>query len=155
MPISHYGNSVYSRPHKNFLFKDTLLVPKITKSLFSIQIFVTDNHFSFEIWPFYFLIKDQKTKEILLCKPSENGFYVFPSVLKQALLGKKVSYEDWNAQLGHPQSRTISQIINKHNFLCSSTKCNHVCLFCSMGKMSRLHLNSTNHISIVSFELVH
>lgn len=59
---------------------------------------------------------------------------------------KKVSYEDWHARLGHPQLRTISQIINKYNLSCSSSKSNHVYPSCSMDKMSRLHLNSMNNI---------
>lgn len=44
LPISHYDNSVYFTPYKNFLFKDILLIPKITKSFLLVQKFVTTKH---------------------------------------------------------------------------------------------------------------
>ena len=49
--ISHIGTAIYTASSHSFYFKDVLLVPKITKSLLSIQKFYSDNACYFEFWP--------------------------------------------------------------------------------------------------------
>lgn len=120
MPISHTGIAFYpSIKNTNLMLKDVLHVPSLCKPLLSVQKFSHDNHCFFEFYPSYFLVKDLKSKEILLQGTSNAGLYAFFPPKPRAFLSDCVSFDTWHARLWHPHVQTISHMI-KDNKLPSS-----------------------------------
>ena len=65
--IMALGNALYpSLVSSKLHFENVLHVHALTKSLLYINKFTRDNSCFFEFWSNYFLVKDQKTMEILL-----------------------------------------------------------------------------------------
>jgi hypothetical protein len=74
MEISRVGTSIIPTPCRNLV----LHVPAATKNLISVHKFTLDNDMFIEFHPFYFLIKDQKTRKVLLHGPYKGGLYPLP-----------------------------------------------------------------------------
>ena len=81
LQIANTGSSLFSTPKSNFYLHNILHCPQASSNLLSIQKFCRDNHCYFILTSNYFLIKDMRTKEILLQGPSEAGLY--PIYFKQ------------------------------------------------------------------------
>lgn len=75
--------------------------------------------------------------------------------MKQALVGEKVSFDDWHARLGHPQYRTVSSIIRHHALPSSSVSTSTICSSLHLGKLSRIPLALVDHHSKLPFEIVY
>ncbi|KAK2985451.1 hypothetical protein RJ640_006747 [Escallonia rubra] len=75
LQIIHTGNaSIHSNTRKLDL-RNILCVPKIVKNFLFVQRFTFDNSCFFEFLPNHFVIKDQRTKKVLMEGPSEVGIY--------------------------------------------------------------------------------
>jgi hypothetical protein len=66
MNISDIDHTIFPTTIRSILLKDILYVPRSKKNLVSIHCLTTDNSIFTELRPAFFLIKDQKTKTILL-----------------------------------------------------------------------------------------
>jgi hypothetical protein len=66
MEISHIGTSIIPIPSRNLLLNSVHHVPTANKNLISIHKFTLDNDMFIKFHLFYFLIKDQKTRKVLL-----------------------------------------------------------------------------------------
>jgi hypothetical protein len=66
MNISDIDHTIFPTTIRSILLKDILYVPRSKKNLVSIHCLTTDNSIFIELRPAFFLIKDQKTKMILL-----------------------------------------------------------------------------------------
>ncbi|KAK2989712.1 hypothetical protein RJ640_030205 [Escallonia rubra] len=75
LQITHTGNASIHPNTRKLDLRNVLCVPKIVKNLLSVQRFTTDNSCFFEFWPNHFVIKDQRTKKVLMERPSEAGIY--------------------------------------------------------------------------------
>lgn len=64
-------------PQKTFHFHDTLGVPNLHKNLISIHYFTKHNDVFIKFHPFYFLMKEQTMRAILLKSACENDVYLF------------------------------------------------------------------------------
>jgi hypothetical protein len=73
MIIQHIGNSTLHTPHSSLHLRNILHVPSAIKNLLSAHKIVLDNNAFIEIHPFFFLIKDQDTKQILFRGPCHGG----------------------------------------------------------------------------------
>ena len=70
--ISH--SQLLSQTHHKPLFLDKLLhVPQISKNLFSVSKFATDNNTYFEFFPTVCFVRDQVSRAILLQGKLQNG----------------------------------------------------------------------------------
>jgi hypothetical protein len=78
MEISHVGSSIIPTSTRNLILKNVLHVPTVTKNLISVHKFTLDNDMFIEFHPFYFLIKDHKTRKVLLPGPCRGGLYPLP-----------------------------------------------------------------------------
>jgi histone deacetylase 1/2 len=75
-------------PSKSLHLKDVLLVPHTTKNLVSIHRFTRDNHVFVEFHPFYFYVKDQATRRVLLKGRCIRGLY--PLISSSSIKNKQV-----------------------------------------------------------------
>ncbi|KAK2976922.1 hypothetical protein RJ640_015898 [Escallonia rubra] len=153
LQITHTGNaSIHSNTRKLDL-RNVLCVPKIVKNLLSVQRFTTDNSCFFEFWPNHFVIKDQRTKKVLMEGPSEARIYSLRQ-LKVAMAALVPSLDDWHMWLGHSNIQKLNSLV-RNNFVLSSSSTISPCSSCLMGKMSRLPLASIDHRSSKPFDIIH
>jgi hypothetical protein len=92
MNISHIGHDVVNTPHRSIQLNNILYVPRARKNLIFVHRFTIDNSIFVELHPFFFLIKDQKTRRILLKGRCVGGLYPLPlDEIKQACSVARVS----------------------------------------------------------------
>ncbi|KAF5449470.1 hypothetical protein F2P56_029911 [Juglans regia] len=117
------GSANLNSSSGNFLLRQLLHVPLITRNLFSVRQFCIDNAVYFEFHSHSFFVKDLQTRETLLQGHVRNGLYelhvdvsVSPpssNVSPQACLSERTSPQMWHFRLGHPSSRITSFTINQ------------------------------------------
>jgi hypothetical protein len=76
LAIKYIGTSLLSQP--NFILRNVLHVPKITKNLLSVQKFTLDNNAFMEFYPSCFFVKDCIFGKILHKGSCKNGLYQWP-----------------------------------------------------------------------------
>jgi hypothetical protein len=80
MDIIHVDKSVLSTPTCPLHLNHVLHLPCAHKHLISIHHFNLDNNNFIELHPFFFLIKDQVTRKMLLRRPCRGGLYPLPQL---------------------------------------------------------------------------
>ncbi|KAH0672680.1 hypothetical protein KY290_024912 [Solanum tuberosum] len=78
IPITHTGLTQIKASNSNFMLSNTLCAPAIKKNLISVAKFCTDNLTSIEFFPHSFLVKDLKTRSILVQGWNKHGLYEWP-----------------------------------------------------------------------------
>jgi hypothetical protein len=78
MDITRIGQSVIPTSTRPLHLNQVLHVPLAHKQLVSIHRFTLDNNTFIEFHPYFFLIKDQVTKRVLLRGPCRGGLYPLP-----------------------------------------------------------------------------
>jgi hypothetical protein len=66
MPISYFGQSIIHTHDRDLILKDILHVPSTSKNIVSTHKFTYEDNAFFEFHPWYFLLKDRDTKNLLL-----------------------------------------------------------------------------------------
>jgi hypothetical protein len=79
MDITRIGKSIIPISLHNLFINNVLHVPSAQKNLISVHRFTLDNDTFIEFHPFFFLIKDQKMRRVLLCEQCKGGLYPLPS----------------------------------------------------------------------------
>jgi hypothetical protein len=93
---------------------------------------------------FFFFIKDQATRKVLLRGPCRGGLYPLPQHLPSPtqcliLSAIKSSPEWWHYRLGHPARDIVSCIIRTNKLSCSpSDSIDSMCDACLCGKAHQL-----------------
>jgi hypothetical protein len=80
MDIVHMGNSVLPSSTCPLQLNQVLHIPHAHKQLVSIHRFNLDNNTFIKLHPFFFLIKDQVTRRVLLRGPCRGGLYPLPQL---------------------------------------------------------------------------
>ena len=95
-----------------------LHVPNADKSLLSVHRIALDNHVFLEFHPYFFLIKDQATKNILYRGRCVRGLYPLIRELrrlnKQACGAIKLSSTRWHDRLGHASFSLVEKLLGKN-----------------------------------------
>jgi hypothetical protein len=142
LAISHMGSSTLNASNHSFSLKNILLVPEIQKNLLSVQQFAQDNNVYFIFHANFFLIKDCTTRTTLHRGPLRNGLYSMQfssrSSSPWALIGVRVSFEDWHKRLGHPAFPTVSKIVGRFCLPVSTKSRPSVCSECQQAKSHAL-----------------
>jgi hypothetical protein len=115
MDIANIGHSVLHTPQCSLKLKNILHVPDASMSLLSAHKITLDNNAYIEIHPFFFLIKEKVTQQIMFRGPCEGGLYPLVPVFmgsssKHALVTIKPSSSTWHRPLGHPSSFIVQQV---------------------------------------------
>jgi hypothetical protein len=156
LAIKNIGTSILSPP--NFILRNVLHVPKITKNLLSVQKFTLDNNAFMEFHPSCFFVKDRISGKILHKGPSKNGLYQWspsPSAAPPSVFSsERASHHDWHARLGHPADRILHQVVSKFHLPVTSNKKLSLCSACRRGKSHQLPFSLSDHPSHFPLELV-
>jgi hypothetical protein len=124
MDIDHIGDSVISTLICPLHLKNVLHVPHTHKQLIFIHYFTLDNNTFIEFHPFFFLVKDQVSKKVMLLSPCRRGLYplykLLPPHQKLLLVTIKPSSQRWHCCPGHPSKDIVHHVLQSNNLSCSS-----------------------------------
>jgi hypothetical protein len=124
MEITNVGTSIIPTPRRKLVLNNVLHVPATTKNLISIHKFTLDNDMFIEYYQFYFLIKEQKMRKVLLHGPYKGALYPLPPLTSkfQKLIYSAIhfSIDHWHNYLGHPAHDIVLYVIRDNNLSCSS-----------------------------------
>jgi histone deacetylase 1/2 len=135
MRIIHIGHSVIPTQSHTLHLKRILHVPSVTRNLLSVKKFTHDNNVFFEFHPWYFLVKDRDSREVLLRGGCRRGLYnLHISTIKQVFSSVKVSRAQWHSRLGHPATPVVQHILHHHELPSVSVNKVVVCDACQQGK---------------------
>ena len=174
IPIQSLGYQLLNTllPDKSLLLKDVLHVPNITKNLLSISQFTKDNNVILEFDSQQCVIKDKRTRLVLLQGILTNGLYKLqqtsspPSSLNKAPdhqlsaldRGPPQIYNmtttsnpvhptndfasTWHRRLAHPSQQTLFKVLHKIRPDVKHSV-SDVCDACQLGKMPRFSFKSS------------
>jgi hypothetical protein len=159
MDINHIGQSVIPTSTRLLHLNQVLHVPNAHNQLVSIHHFTLDNHTFIKLHPFFFLVKDQATKRVLLHGQCRGGLFplspLSTSVQKHILSAVKSLSQRWHLRLGHPSCDIALRVIKSHSLACSSFKSSEsVCDACLRAKAHQLPYPRSSRVSTAPLELV-
>jgi hypothetical protein len=158
MNISHIGHSVLCTPHGSFDLNNILHVPNTSKNLLSVHKFTLDNHVFIEFHPFFFLIKDIKTRRVLFRGPCYGGLYplvpMFHETAKHAFITIKPSSSTWHRRLGHPYSFVVHQVLRGNKIAYTPDSTPYICDSCQLVKSHQLPYPISSSVSTAPLEQV-
>jgi hypothetical protein len=159
MEITHIGYSVLPTSSRPLHLNHVLRVPHTHKNLVSIHRFNLDNNTFIEFHPFFFLIKDQATRKVLVRGPCRGGLYPLtsfaPPTQKHILAAIKPTSERWHCRLGHPSRDIVARVIRHNNLVCSGLDSSEsVCDACLRAKAHQLPYPKSTSQSAAPLDLV-
>jgi len=165
LTINNSGSTLVHTSKSVFKLNNVLHCPKASAQLLSIQRFCKDNDCFFILSDSHFLVKDKRTKAILLAGKSENGLYPLRfkrSSLKAqhaavALIGIRTSHLIWHYRLGHPATDIVSRVVKSSHLPVISSASNEmlVCESCQLGKSKHLPFSASNRRTNTPLHLIH
>jgi uncharacterized membrane protein YgcG len=160
MDITRIGNSIIPTPRRNFVLHNVLHVPSTHKNLIFVHRFTLDNDTFIEFHSYFFLIKDRKTRKVLLHGPCKGGLYPLPpstsKFRKLVFSAIKISVDRWHNRLGHPSRDIVRRVISKNNLPCATfdSSSHHLCDACACAKAHQLPYQISSSCSSVPLELI-
>jgi histone deacetylase 1/2 len=159
LKITHSGSLTLPFPKRNFQVQDPLCVPSINQNLISVHHFTKHNNVFLEFHPSCFFVKDQRTREILLQGPCENGVYPLPHPRAStpiAMVHERTSINGWHQRLGHPSSKVVARMITSFSLpVSNNSSISHFCDSCSINKSHRLPFHKHGLTSSAPFDLIY
>ena len=159
MEISHVGQSIIKTPHKNLVLNEILHAPNASEKLLSVHCIALVNNVFLEFHPYFFLFKDQVTKQILHRGFCVDGLYsLLPKYCKfnkQVYGAIKLSAERWHSRLGHPSFATVHQILGRHKLpVVGERDSETICDSCQRAKSHQLPYPVSSSVSTKPLQLI-
>jgi hypothetical protein len=113
-----------------------------------------------EFHPYFFLIKDQKTRKVLLHDPCKGGLYPLPpstsKFQKLVFIAIKIPVHRWHNCLGHPSRNIVHRIISTNNLPCAhfDSSSESMCDDCACAKAHQLPFLVLSSYSSAPLELL-
>jgi hypothetical protein len=161
MAITRIGTSLIPTSDRDLVLNNVLHVPATHKNLISIHHFTLDNNTFIEFHPYFFFIKDKKTKKVLLHGPCKGGIYPLPpsSSKFQRLVFHviKIPIDRWHCRLGHPSRDIVRGVVSKNNLPCANfdSSSSSVCDACACAKAHQLPYHLSSSTSSAPLQLIH
>jgi hypothetical protein len=125
MTISHIGKCVIPTPCRDLVLKDVLHVPSTQKNLILVHRVTLDNDTFIEFHPYFFLIKDRKTRKVHLHGPCKGNLYPLPpsssKYHKLVFSAIKLSAARWHSRIGHPAQHIVRRVVSTNNLPCATS----------------------------------
>jgi histone deacetylase 1/2 len=159
MSISHVGHAIVKSPSRNLHLNNVLHVPNAIKNLVSIHRLTKNNNVFLEFHPWYFYVKDQATKKVLLKGRCSRGLYpLISSSLsknKQVFIATKLPASRWHDRLGHPSYRIVQQVLSHYELpSINNVGPESVCDPCEKAKSHHLPYMRSSSVSTTPLQLV-
>ncbi|KAF6134584.1 hypothetical protein GIB67_022324 [Kingdonia uniflora] len=142
LPIENIGTASFSHNSRKFYLQRVYHVPKLFANLLLVSQFSIYNNVFFKFHPHLFVVKDCRTRKVLLNGRNRGGLYTFDHacdlqnpVSSSAFLS--VSLPVWHQRLGHPMIRIVNKVISS-NSLPVSSKSFSFCHSCHVSKSQKL-----------------
>lgn len=160
--ISNIGHVSLASFHKPIILQHVLHTPAISKRLISIAR-LCDSKAFIEFYATFFLVKDLKSKKILLRGTFEDGLYKLQSTARlsppsstchaTAFLSLVNNTPIWHLRLGHPAASILKLVLSQCRL--STSHVNTFCNACQVAKSHRLPFISVITKTIAPLQLVH
>jgi hypothetical protein len=160
MAITRIGTSFIPTFDCDLVLNKVLHVPSTHKKLISVHRFTLDNYTYIEFHLFFFLIKDQKMRQVLLQGPCRGGLYPLPpstsKFQKLVFHAIKTPVHQWHSRLGHPSRDIVRRVISKNNLPCATldSSCSSVCDACACAKAHQLPYQLSSNTSSAPLQLI-
>jgi hypothetical protein len=160
MDITRIGTSIIPTNTRPLTLMNVLHVPSAQNNLIYVHRFTLDNDTYIEFHPYFFFIKDQKTKKVLLHTQCKGGLYPLPpstsKFRKLVFNAIKILVDRWHSRLGHPSQDIVRRIISKNNLPCAAldSSSQSVCDDCARAKAHQLPYHLSSSRSSAPFELI-
>jgi hypothetical protein len=160
LQILNIGSCSISTNTRPLALNNVLHVPEIAKHLLSVHKLTKDNNVFFEFHPWYFLIKDQAARALLLEGKCEGDLYpIKPSdveSLHQAFVSYPARLEQWHTRFGHPSPQVARSILCLNNLPClKDISLSSICIACQLAKSHQLPYTHSIHRTIMPLELIY
>jgi hypothetical protein len=143
MSIRHFGHAIVESPFTKLHLKTFLHVLSATKNLSPFIVLLKTTMFFLSFPPWYFYVKDQTAKKVLLKGPCKKGIY--PLVSSSSVKNKQVfsvikpPASRCHGHLGHPSFQIVQKIIRKYELPCSNKlSIESICDSCQHTKNNQL-----------------
>jgi hypothetical protein len=160
MDITHVGKAIIPTPCRNLVLDNILHVTSTHKNLILVHRFTLDNDTFIKFHPYFFLIKDCKTRKVLLHGPCKGGLYPLPpsssKFRKLVFSAIKLFVDRWHSHLGHPARDIVQRVMSTNNLPCASFDSHNgsVCDACACAKAHQLSYSVSSSRSSVPLELI-
>jgi hypothetical protein len=161
MDITRIGKTIIPTPIRNLALNHVLHVPFAHKNLIFVHRFTLDNDIFIEFHPYFFLIKDKKTRRVLLHRSCKGGLYPLPPSMskfwKLMFSAIKIPANRWHSHLGHPSRDIVRRVIPKNNLPCAQfdSSSEFVSDACSCAKAHQLPYSVSSRTSSAPLEPIH
>jgi hypothetical protein len=161
MEISHVGTSIIPTHSRNLALNNVFHDPTSSKNLISVHKFTFDHNLIIEFHPFYFLIKDRKTRKVLLHGTCKGDLYPLPpptsKFRKLIFHAIRISLDHWHNRLGHLAHDIVLHIIRDNNLPCASLDhvATAICDSCLCAKARQLPYSVSTSRAPPPLELIH
>jgi hypothetical protein len=159
MDITCVGNSIIPTLTRDLVLNSVLHVPTSHKNLIFVHRFTLDNDIFIEFHPYFFVIKDQKMRRVLLHGPCKGGLYPPPPSPSTKLVFSaiKIHIDRWHSRLGHPPCDIFRRVISKNNLPCAhlDSSSTSVCDAYTCAKAHQLPYSVSSSCSLALLELIH
>lgn len=159
MKIDHIGHAIVTTPFRDIHLRNVLHAPETSKNLLSVHCIAIDNRVYLEFHPYFFLIRDEVTRNILYRGRCVHGLYPlipqFRSFNKQVCGVIKLSSERWHARLGHPSFSIVQQVLRNNQLPCAGERrLDTICDSCQRAKYHQLPYPISTSISTKPLHLI-
>jgi hypothetical protein len=160
MDITQIGSSIIPSSGCGLVLNNVLHVSSTHKNLISVHRFTLDNDTFIEFHPYFFLIKDRKTKKVLLHGPCKGSLYPLPpstsKFQKLVFNAIKIFIDRWHSRLGHPSRDIVHRVVSNNNLPCANfDKSNSsVCDACACAKAHQLSYQLSSSTSSTPLQLI-
>jgi hypothetical protein len=159
MDITRIGKTIIPTSHYNLALNNVLHVPSTEKILFPfIGLLLIMIHLL--NFTHIFLIKDRKTRKVLLHGPCKGGLYPLPpssSRFRKLIFSAiKIPAVRWHSRLDHPAHDIVRRVMSMNNLACTSfdLSSGSVCDACACAKARYLPYSLSSNRSSVQMELI-
>jgi hypothetical protein len=109
---------------------------------------------------YFFFIKDQKMKKVLLHRPCKGGMYPLPPSTsrfrKLVVSAIKIFVDRWHSRLSHPFQDIVRHVISKNNlsYATFDGSMHSVCDACACAKAHQLPYHVSSNCASAPLELI-
>jgi hypothetical protein len=155
-----FDKTIISTSHCDLVLDNVLHVLSTHKNLIYVHRFTLDNDTFLEFYPYFFLIKDHKTRKVLLHGPCKGDLYPLPpsssKYRKLVFSAIKIHVDRWHSRIGHPSQDIVRRVVSMNNLVCANfdMSSGSICDVCACAKAHQLTYSLSSNRSSATLQLI-